>query len=133
MTSNRSNGTTGRVNLKNNQKKSTSAVRPQNAVKLSADETMILGPFLDFAEEGDDALAKYLLHCGVDGDDIRDAGDVQGAILNHYRRPDGKQDIAAAAHDLARWPPIAARIKELKRERRQQAQQSPKQMKIEGR
>jgi len=39
-----------------------------------------------------------------------------GAVLNHYRRPDGKQSIDAALHDLARWPPIAARIKELKRE-----------------
>jgi hypothetical protein len=33
----------------------------------------------------------------------------RGAILNHYRRPDGKQNIEAAAHDLARWPPIATR------------------------
>ena len=48
-------------------------------------------------------------------DDIRDAGDAQSAILGHYHRPDGRYDIDAAAHDLARWPPIAARIKELKR------------------
>ena len=68
--------------------------------------------------EGDDALARYLVHCGIDDDDIGRAGNVQSAILEHYRRPDGKYDIGAAAHDLARWPPIVARLKELKRQRR---------------
>jgi hypothetical protein len=85
---------------------------------LTEDELMVLSPFLDFAEEGTDQLAKYLLHCGIDEADIGHAGNVQAAILGHYRRLDGTYDIDAAAHDLARWPPIAARVKELKRERR---------------
>ena len=76
---------------------------------------MVLWPFLDFAEEGDDALARYLLHCGIDGDDIGRAGDPQAAILEHYRRPGGSYDVDAAAHDLARWPPIAERVKQLER------------------
>jgi hypothetical protein len=88
---------------------------------LTKDESMILWPFLDFAEEGNDQLARYLLHCGIDDADIGQAGDVQAAILDHYRRRDGTYDIGAAAHDLSRWPPIAARVKELKRERRAQA------------
>jgi hypothetical protein len=79
------------------------------------DEHMILLPFIDQAEQGEDELARYVLHCGITADDIGDAGDVQGAILGHYRRPDGTYDIAAAAHDLMRWSPIAARIKQLKR------------------
>jgi hypothetical protein len=40
--------------------------------------------------------------------------------LEHYRRPDGTYDLDAAAHDWFRWPPIAARVKELKREKRRQ-------------
>ena len=91
------------------------------SAKQTEDELMILWPFVDFAEEGDDQLARYLLHCGIDGDDVGRAGDAQAAILDHYRRLDGTYDIAAAAHDLSRWPPIAARVKELKRERRAQA------------
>ena len=88
------------------------------SAKRTEGESMILWPFLDFAEEGNDQLARYLLHCGIDGADIGHAGDVQAAILDHYRRLDGTYDIDAAAHDLFRWPPIAARVKELKRERR---------------
>jgi hypothetical protein len=119
MTDIKRNAASARVNLKNNQKKSKrcAALQPF-ALELTTDEAMILAPFLDFAEEGNDILAKYVLHCGIDNDDIRDAGDVQAAILNHYRRLDGQQDIEAAAHDLARWPPIVARLKELKRQRR---------------
>jgi hypothetical protein len=83
---------------------------------LTEDELMILSPFLDFAEEGDMALARYMVHCGIDADDIKDAGDAQGAILRHYKLADGTYDVQAVAHDLARWPPIAARVKELKRQ-----------------
>jgi hypothetical protein len=95
--------------------------KPKTAsTKLTEDESMVLWPFLDFAEEGDDAFARYLLHCGIDGADIGRAGDAQGAILKHYRRPDGTYDVDTAARDLARWPPIAERVKELKRKRRAQ-------------
>jgi hypothetical protein len=89
-----------------------------DSTKLTADEEIVLWPFVDLAEEGDEALARYLIHCGIDADDIARAGDPEAAILEHYRRPDGTYDISAAAHDLARWPPIMARLKELKRQRR---------------
>ena len=88
----------------------------RKTTKLTEDEAAILGPFIEMAEQGEDELARYLVHCGIAADDIGDAGDVRGAILAHYRKPDGGYDIAAAAHDLARWPPIAARIKQLRRE-----------------
>jgi hypothetical protein len=84
---------------------------------LSKDECTVLAVFIDFAKEGDDALAKYVAHCGITVDDIDRAGDNLKAILGHYRRLDGSYDIDAVAHDLARWPPVAARIKELKRHR----------------
>jgi hypothetical protein len=93
--------------------------KPKNdSTKLTADEELDLWPFQGFAEEGDEALARYLVHCGIDADDIGRAGDPQAAILEHYRRPDGSYDVDAAAHDLARWPSIVARLKELKRQRR---------------
>lgn len=85
------------------------------SAKLSADERMILGPFLEAAEKGEKELAEYLVHVGIRSEDIEAAGDAQSAILAHYRRPGGRYDIDAAAADLAQWPPIAARIEELKR------------------
>jgi hypothetical protein len=71
---------------------------------------MILAPFIDFAEEGDDELARFLIHVGIEAEDIED-GNVERAILRHYKTRDG-YDITAVAHDLARWPPIAARVRE---------------------
>jgi hypothetical protein len=85
-----------------------------------AEEDMILGSFLQFAERSVDEFARFLLHCGIDNDDINFVGDIPSAILEHYRRPDGTYDLDAVAHDWFRWPPIAARVKELKREKRRQ-------------
>jgi hypothetical protein len=91
------------------------------ADKLTEDEAMILETFLQFAERGEDEFARYFIHCGIDNYDIELAGgDIQSAILEHYRRPGGGYDIDAVAHDWFRWPPIAARVKELKREKRRQ-------------
>jgi hypothetical protein len=79
----------------------------------AGEEAVILDSFLSFAERGEDELARYLLHCGIDHHDIDAAGDIPSAILAHYRRPSGQYDIDAAAHDWFRWPPVVARIKEL--------------------
>jgi hypothetical protein len=87
----------------------------KRAKQQTNEEHMLLWPLIDQAEQGEDELVKYLLHCGITADDIGEAGDVQRAILEHYRRPDGTYAIDAAAHDLLRWPPIAARIKQHKR------------------
>ena len=81
------------------------------------DEAILLASFLDFAKQGEQQLGRYLNHCGIDADAIRDAGDLRAAILKHYRLPSGEYDIAAAALDLRRWPPIAKRIKEAKPEK----------------
>ena len=66
---------------------------------------------------GLDEFCRYLKHCGIGLDDIDyNGGDIAAAILENYRKPDGGYDLDAAAHDFFRWPPIAARVKELKRE-----------------
>jgi hypothetical protein len=83
--------------------------------KPGDDEAILLASFLDFAKQGKENLGRYLDHCGIDADDIQHAGDVRTAVLQHYRLPCGGYDIAAAAHDLLRWSPIARRIKEAKR------------------
>jgi hypothetical protein len=79
-------------------------------------EAEVLAVFFDMNET--DELAEYLLHCGIDGEAIEEAGDVIPAILEHYRVKGG-YDIDMVARDLARWPPIAKRIRELKREHKQ--------------
>ena len=76
--------------------------------KLTKEEAMILESFLDFAKKGEDELARFLLHCGINTVDIDFAGDIPSAILGHYRRPDGNYDLDAVAHDWFCWPPIAA-------------------------
>src|SRR5947207_72560 len=91
--------------------------KPKVDDKLTKEEAMILGSFLDFAKKGEDESARFLLHCGINTDDIDFAGDTQSAILEHYRRPGGGYDLDAVAHDYFRWPPIAARVKELMREK----------------
>ena len=58
-------------------------------------------------EDGDvDGVAGLLMHAGI----VTTGSDVESAILAHYRKKDGSYDIDAAAHDLRRFPPIAARI-----------------------
>ena len=65
--------------------------------KLAEEEAMILGSFLRFAERSEDEFARFLLHCGIDNDDINFAGDVASAILEHYRRPGGGYDRRGGA------------------------------------
>jgi hypothetical protein len=93
-------------------------VKNRSKSKRTEDEAAILGPFLEFAEDGEQALAAYLDHCGITAADIEEAGHTQGAILSYYRKPGGGYDIEAAARDLASWPPIKDRIRELRREQR---------------
>jgi hypothetical protein len=87
--------------------------------KQEKDEAFILGRFLEFSEgRGVDEFVRYLMHCGIGLDDVDyNGGDIAAAILENYRKPGGDYDLDAAAHDFFRWPPIAARVKELKRER----------------
>ena len=91
---------------------------PGKSAKLTARELEVLQPFIDFSEKGVDEFAKYVVHCGIHIDDIDAAsGDVMNAILAHYAKPGGGYDLDAVIHDWFRWPPVVARIKELKRER----------------
>lgn len=61
-------------------------------------------------------LARYLQHVGIRGEDVTIAGSAEKAILEHYRVKGG-YDVDAVAADLARYPPVAARIRELKRQK----------------
>jgi len=93
-----------------------------NMKKLKIDrmreEALVLAAFLDIAQQGTDALARYLLHVGISAGDINEAGAVCGAVLRHYRLKSEAYDIDAVANDLARWPPIARRIEEAMRAKR---------------
>jgi hypothetical protein len=77
------------------------------------DRDVILYWFHSFQKQGDEALARFIVHCGID---IDAAEELDDAIVAHYRLPDGSFDIDRAADDLATWPPVAARIKELEAE-----------------
>ena len=45
------------------------------ADKVAEEEAMILGSFLEFAKRSEDEFARFLLHCGIDNDDIEFAID----------------------------------------------------------
>lgn len=96
--------------------KTTSKTTTPNASTTVGTAAMVLGPFLDFAEQGELALFNYMRHCGIQIDSL-DASDPRSAedlILDHYRLADGSYDVNMSARDLARWPAIAARIHELR-------------------
>jgi hypothetical protein len=88
--------------------------------ELAERRALILGPFIGFAEEGEDELAAYLRHVGIDATMIKYAGSVEKAILAHYRIGDSGNyfDLDKAANHLATWPPIAERIAELRAQRK---------------
>jgi len=91
----------------------------KKALTARQKEYEVLAAFIDFADEGGDQLARYLLHCGIDSEALDAAGgNVEAAILEHYRTPRG-YDIDRVAYDLARWPPIVEMVRELKAEQRE--------------
>jgi hypothetical protein len=80
-----------------------------------SDGITILEYFRDCQEHGgDEALARYVVHCGID---IDAADDMEDAILAHYRMASGALDIERAATDLATYPPVANRIRELREQK----------------
>jgi hypothetical protein len=83
-------------------------------VAEDTDRAIILAWFRDFQEEGDEELARFVVHCGID---IDAADNIEDAIAAHYRLPGGRFDIDRAASDLGTYPPVAARIEELRAEK----------------
>jgi hypothetical protein len=83
----------------------------------SKEAGLVLAYFSDFAEQSEETLAAFLKHCGITSEDLQAAPTTKDAILTHYRLANGHYELERAAYDLSRWPPIAERIRELKRER----------------
>ena len=65
--------------------------------KPTEQASMFLGPFLEFAEEGEVRLARYLLHCGIDDRDIQDLA---------ARKPPSWRTIASRTAPLTLMPPL---------------------------
>ena len=80
------------------------------------DRAIILAWFLNFQEEDGDEESRSLHH-PLRHRHRRSRRALDDAITAHYRLPDGTYDIERAANDLATYPPIAARIKELEAEK----------------
>ena len=83
------------------------------AAGTTDDEELLLCHLLDM---GPDHIVEYMEHCGIDISEAN-AENIGDLFLAHYRTLQG-YDITRAARDLERWPPIAARIRELRSERR---------------
>jgi len=89
-----------------------------HAERIEEDKGLILASFLDLIpEKGDvDELVRFLDHCGITSADIQRAGGNWGlAVIRRYLTIDG-YDMEKAGNDLATFPPVAARLEELKGE-----------------
>jgi len=75
----------------------------------------ILTTFLEDEKRGN--LTSFVRHVGFDVRVVRTSRDFFPAWLGHYRLKHGLYDVDRACNDLATWPPIAARIAELRAER----------------
>lgn len=87
-----------------------------------------LAPMLnDFLENGE--LGAYLDHIGLGADGLPpdcDGGQLMATVKQFYVG-DGELDMAVVAGDLASYPPIAARVRELRREKFQERQRKKRQ------
>ena len=90
---------------------------------IADQEAWILSIFRDqHANEGTEGLAAFLEHCGIKRKEADPTSDVEDVILSHYRHPNGKgYDCEQVPEDLMTFPPVAARIRHLKLERKAQA------------
>ena len=69
-------------------------------------------------EEGIDDAARFIIHTGLTKEEQDKAGDLEQAILNHYRCGCGRgYDVERLYDDFFTYPRIAKRIAEIKYER----------------
>ncbi len=100
--------------------KSQKALRKKTRKDIEGAE---LAPLLnDFLEN--DELVAYLDHIGLGADGLPpncDGGQLMATVKRFYAG-DGELDMAVVAGDLATYPPIVARVRELRREKYQERQ-----------
>src|SRR5438552_100976 len=78
----------------------------------------ILTIFADYAEQDVDKLFEFLQHCQIDLEPLSDKNlQLPDLIVSHFYIRPGVYDIARLGELLATFPPIAARIREIKAER----------------
>ena len=87
------------------------------ALSLQEQKNLILNILDDFCTDAD-TLFRYLDHVGFDIGSVSHAREIPTAFLGHYRLKNGTYDVDRACHHLATWPPIAARIAEMRLEQR---------------
>jgi hypothetical protein len=77
----------------------------------------VLAVFADYAEQDVDKLFKFLQHCEIDLEPLcNKTAQLPDLIAAHFYVRPGVYDIERLGQLFATWPPIAARIRELKAE-----------------
>ena len=85
---------------------------------MNEQKAIILGIIASFFEQDDNTvILEFVGHVGFDLRAVNDTACFADAWLGHYRVRQGQYDVNRAINDLATWPPIAARIAELRAER----------------
>jgi hypothetical protein len=84
----------------------------------AADHVMMI--FWEKFENDQAEFVEYLHHCGIDLGELSEAVEsgwpaIEALILGHYRVRPGVYDLEQVGQHLATYPPIAARIRELRR------------------
>lgn len=85
------------------------------ALSVGDQKCIIINILVSFAADADE-FVEFCEHAGFNLRVIGKPENLMPAWLGHYRIKAGAYDVDRACNDLATWPPIAARIEELKRE-----------------
>ncbi len=98
------------------------AAKPNDKLTVQEQKNLVLGVYLDFLENDDlDGFVDFSKHAGLDFAALPDcpkcfADQFENWILGHYRISKGRYDVDRVANDLATYPPIVARVEELRKE-----------------
>lgn len=98
------------------------AAKQNDKLTVQEQKNLVLAVYGDLLENDDlDGFIDFSKHAGLDFSALsqcpkcRDS-QLEAWILGHYRISKGRYDVDRVANDLATYPPIVARIEELKRE-----------------
>ena len=78
---------------------------------------LVLSVFADYADNDVDQLFEFLQHCKIDLSALSHSRQLPDLIAGHFYLAPGVYDIEALGQLWASFPPMAARIREIRAER----------------
>ena len=98
------------------------ATKQNDELTVQEQKNLVLAVFFDLLENDQlDEFKEFCQHAGLDFSALPNcskclADQLPNWILGHYRISKGRYDVDRVANDLATYPPIVARVEELRKE-----------------